>query len=247
MDIEDKRFSNSFYSMIDSEVKSIANEIEINYEETFREKKNEYITNILYKKAGQRNKDIDEFNQLVLKNLREMEEIRRFFINPTFTCEEKKCAKNFNLSDDNLMSSMTEIFKSEYEKYLKFKYFDERIFLMEKDTSDCSPVKLTPFKRQKIINQDFAIKKPAAFKSLDFDTMKKTTNISHDLVSASDEEIIMNKPLLSQDLNNFSMNLKGNSNNNTHVNILRDLEVKELTQVQIEINNFFRNLTIISK
>ena len=81
MDIEDKRFSNSFYSMIDSEVKSIANEIEINYEETFREKKKEYITNILYKKAGQRNKDIDEFNQLVLKNLREMEEIRRFFIN----------------------------------------------------------------------------------------------------------------------------------------------------------------------
>lgn len=231
MDIEDKRFSNSFFTMIDSEVSSISKEREINYEETFREKKREYITNILYKKAGQRNKDIDEFNQLVLKNLREMAEIRRFFINSTITSEEKECAKNFDLFDDNLMNNMTEIFKSEYEKYLKFKYFDERIFLMEKDTSDCSPVKLTPFKRQKIINQDFAIKKPSAFKSLDFDTMKKTTNISHNLFSASDEEIIMNKPLLSQDLNNFSLNLKGISSNNTHMNIMRDLEVKELTQV----------------
>ena len=102
---------------------------------------------------------------------------------------------------------------------------------MEKDNSDCSPVKLTPFKRQKIFNQDFNIKKPNAFKTLDFEVVKKPNihNPSIELNPAEDNQPI--KP----STNNFSMNTNSQSGTTfKSFNTFRGLDVKELSQV----NNF---------
>jgi len=235
MDIEDERFSRSFHSKIDNEVKFISSENQnsnFSYEKSFREKKKEFITNILYKKAGQRIESISQINQLILNNLRQMSDLKRFFIIIENNIIEDSNCKNFNLSEDNLMSNMHEIFKNEYEKFLKFKHFDERIFLMEKDNSDCSPVKLTPFKRQKIFNQDFNIKKPNAFKTLDFELAKKP-NIPNPSLGFNPEG---DNQTIKPSTNNFAMNLNSQSvSNSGSFNTFRGLDVKELSQVY----NFF--------
>lgn len=236
MDIEDQRFTHSFYTMIDDEVKFILSKTNTDtvsttsYQTLFREKKKEIITSILYKKAGQRIDTISQINQLVLKELKEMSELNKYFLNISNGCIDN-CARYFDLADENVISSMISIFYAHYERFLKFKNFDERIFLMEKTNSDCSPVKLTPFKRQKILSQDFNMKRPTSFKTLDFDSLKnpsmiiKAGGINH---LENEQMNLINKPI-SHNFNNFAMNLDAQQRNST--NSFRGLDVKELAQV----------------
>jgi hypothetical protein len=50
------------------------------------------------------------------------------------------------------ISGMTSVLKSLYQTCLRLKHFDERIFMINENKADCSPMKFTPFKRQKISN-----------------------------------------------------------------------------------------------
>jgi hypothetical protein len=69
-----------------------------------------------------------------------------------------------------------------YGNILKYKHFDERIFISSHTSADHSPVKITPFKRQKLFNFPINdMKKPTVFKKLDYSlssTGSSVTNVN---------------------------------------------------------------------
>lgn len=78
------------------------------------------------------------------------------------------------VDNEKVSSELSDILKELYDNYLRLNYFDERVFLFYNKQTDCSPVKMTPFKRQKLLN-NYAneYKQPAAFKALNFDSSSK--------------------------------------------------------------------------
>jgi hypothetical protein len=83
-----------------------------------------------------------------------------------YMTEKTQSKLSFKLVTMNLL---TQYLASIYGNTLKYKHFDERIFLKGNASADHSPVKITPFKRQKLFNFPVNdMKKPTVFKKLDY-------------------------------------------------------------------------------
>jgi hypothetical protein len=69
----------------------------------------------------------------------------------------------FKSGDEKSLVELNENLELIYSKTLKFKNFDERIFMINNNNSDCSPVKFTPMQRQRVssnYNGNFMEKRP---------------------------------------------------------------------------------------
>jgi hypothetical protein len=93
---------------------------------------------------------------------------------------EKNNQSKFDLNNETMLGELINKLNYVYERTLRFKHFDERIFFYGNNNTDFSPIKLTPFKRQKSLN--FEIKKPAAFKKLEYnsniESRSQSTNVT---------------------------------------------------------------------
>jgi hypothetical protein len=100
--------------------------------------------------------DHTEFShyEKIKKDIREMisneKSLEPFMTNPESESQYRIILKE----QDNInnISGMTQVLKNLYQGCLKLKNFDERIFMINENKADCSPMKFTPFKRQKINN-----------------------------------------------------------------------------------------------
>ena len=99
------------------------------------------IIQTLCKKFGDK---IDTKNLIEIKDLIRNNLFKEFELQPFFKIDLNQT--KFDLNDDNCILGAISTFKYLYSKHLKFCYFDERIFLLESNKSDCSPEKLTPFR-----------------------------------------------------------------------------------------------------
>lgn len=82
----------------------------------------------------------------------------------------------FNLKLEDSITQISSQFNKLYEKLLKVKYFDERVFLLNSKKSDCSPMKFTPFKRQKVSNSDISTQNMMKGRKIDFERPNPTQN-----------------------------------------------------------------------
>jgi hypothetical protein len=90
-----------------------------------------------------------------------------------FTTVEDEFKLKINLEDSFSLLSLK--FNKLYEKLLKIKYFDERVFLLNSKQSDCSPMKFTPFKRQKVSNSDMTAHNLMKGRKIDFERPNPTS------------------------------------------------------------------------
>jgi hypothetical protein len=123
-------------------------------------KKIEVVMRILCKKL----ENCSEGRIIELKDTVKLHLFKEMELQGFFTEKGNQC--RLNLNNEEMLVAFTNKLNCLYENGLKFKHFDERIFLYESNGHDFSPIKITPFKRQKSLN--FEIKKPAAFKKLDY-------------------------------------------------------------------------------
>jgi hypothetical protein len=154
VDIEDEQFPQNI-------IQSIKEESKGNIEEMYYSKKNEYILKSLSKRL----ENCSESRLIELKDSIRifMSKSRDFdgYIN-----EKTQTKFSYKLVSMNLLSQHL---ASIYGNTLKYKHFDERIFLTGNTSADHSPVKITPFKRQKLFNFPMNdMKKPTVFKKLDY-------------------------------------------------------------------------------
>jgi len=125
------------------------------------------LSDLILSKLNKNLDIIDREKYLKIKNkLREaiMEEQE---LKSIFTTTEDEFRLNIKLEDSFTSISMK--FNKLYENLLKIKFFDERVFLLNSKQSDCSPMKFTPFKRQKVSNSDMAAHNMMKGKKIDFE------------------------------------------------------------------------------
>jgi hypothetical protein len=154
VDIDNEQFPQNI-------IQSIEEESMGNIEEMFYIKKNEYVLKSLSKR-------LENCSETRLIELRDS---IKHFISKSRDLEQfmtERTQTKFNYK----FQSMTELNQRLgllYGNSLKYKHFDERIFIKGNDSADHSPVKITPFKRQKLFNFPINdMKKPTVFKKLDY-------------------------------------------------------------------------------
>jgi hypothetical protein len=123
-----------------------------------------------------------EIKDSILSMLNREQELQRYKNNDISTMTK------FNINDDQTVEAINSVINSIYERFLKIKYFDERLFLMEKRQVDCSPIKFTPFRRQRLFptgnnignsTQQYNQPKPTSFKALNFGVPKNISNTNN--------------------------------------------------------------------
>jgi hypothetical protein len=154
-DIDDEKFPQHLLHSIKEEFKGSIADVITN-------KKYEAVLKILTKKL----ENCNELRIIEAKDALKMHLFKEPELQNCFNDRSNQTKLDLN-NEDNLKIVVKKL-NLLYEKMLRFKHFDERIFFTEKHDSDFSPIKITPFKRQKSLN--FEIKKPAAFKRLDYNS-----------------------------------------------------------------------------
>jgi hypothetical protein len=140
-------------------LKSAENEI---LEETYSSSNSEEnsllrmkLSDLILGKLISKTMDHTELSQYqnIKKLIREMisseKNLESFMTNP-----EESQYRIILKEEDNInnISGMTQVLQFLYQNCLRLKHFDERIFMIKENKPDCSPMKFTPFKRQKITN-----------------------------------------------------------------------------------------------
>jgi hypothetical protein len=191
-----------------------------------KETKNEIIYDTLSKKVKDNieKSRIIEIKDLIMRNINKE---KSFIEEGNYFMTTTTSIKGLNLTNENKILEISKIFNQLYENYLKFNHFDERIFLMEKNNSDSSPMKLTPYKYKKSNSFDYplscgVIKKPNAFRSLF--GVKENTNSSN--------------------IMNLNMNLSSYNNTNNLNNNFGNTNLKETPQ---KISSYLDSLTPCSR
>jgi hypothetical protein len=166
-DVDDIRFSQNIIHSIKEQIKRKGEE---ENQFTFKQNKKEYILNRLCESVKNINLNtLGETRDSVKYMLSKESELKEIL---TVETNETK----YDLSNENSILLIYYKYRDLYANFLKFTIFDERIFLIEKYNTDCSPVKMTPFKRQKVSTIYDGIKKPHAFKALNFDNFNSNQN-----------------------------------------------------------------------
>ena len=179
IDVDDEKFPTKIINEINEEIKK-----EDNYEFNpflFKEKKNEQIKKLILSKLCPKiNKEINEYKDLI-KNL--------FFKEKDFDqlLDDKDYGLNININNEIKLIDLSEKLKYHYSKFLNISQFDERLFLIERNNTDCSPMKLTPIRRMSFgfnnLNSCEIIKKPYQ-KALNFGTTNNSNNdINNNIVN----------------------------------------------------------------
>jgi hypothetical protein len=183
VDLDNLIFPQNFMLSIKEELQSEGIKIEDENDPFLKCKRNERIQELLLKKI----QNIQPEKLISLKDMlkREIGKEPQLIRHLTEINQTK-----FNLRGETSVNEISSAFKQIYSEFLQLKMFDERLFLEEITYSDCSPVKITPFKRQKLYNfpsqfsvpmsqsgPENTIKKPSAFKQLNFD-MNNSMNLS---------------------------------------------------------------------
>ena len=124
----------------------------ISGDELVKQKFSEFITKVLMKKTSENFEKtrLETFQEFIKEDLKKTAILGNFV---SFIEEENFF--HLRIKEEGDLKAMSEILRLKYEEKLKIKNFDERIFLIDNSTADCSPVKFTPFKRQKLSNEYF--------------------------------------------------------------------------------------------
>jgi hypothetical protein len=164
VDIDDEQFPQNV-------IQSIKEECAGNVEEMFYTKKNEYILKSLVKR-------LENCSEIRLIELRDS---IRLFMSKCRDLEGymvEKTQTKFNYKMASILQ-LSQHLSPIYGNTLKYKHFDERIFITGNTSADHSPVKITPFKRQKLFNFPINdMKKPTVFKKLDYSLSSTSSSIA---------------------------------------------------------------------
>jgi hypothetical protein len=173
VDIDNEKFPQNFIKTLKDELE--AQDLNTN-EFTLSQYKYKKIISILCKKINMSSDDIKiiENRNLVLLDLSKDTSIHEFMKN-------SNTQTKFDINNEFEIYKISDRFNSLYGNYLKFNLFDERLFLIEKNNTDCSPVKVTPFRQQNLFSrnnlvQSITEKQPTAFKNLNFGVPNKINN-----------------------------------------------------------------------
>jgi hypothetical protein len=183
-------------------------------EDLIKQKYGDHIVKILLTKNSHfiDKTKLEEIRDYIKADLKKTELLKNFV---TFSEEDGSHSFDLGIWNEANLKEIINLLKINYEQLLKLKHFDERIFLLESSFADCSPVKFTPLKRQKLSKEvsDIIPKGKALFLAPEtLDTKDPSLSSSH------------TKPSFSfgrgEEINNVSNpnpsfnNLKPHANNN---------------------------------
>lgn len=181
VDIDNDKFPQNFIKSLKEELVSQNQEIN---EYLLNQIKYNRIKTILCKKVNLSLEDIKivENRDLILLDIAKDSLLQIF-------AKNKNTQTKFEINDESEVNKISNQFFAHYENLLKFTVFDERLFLINNNNTDSSPVKVTPFRQQNLFERrnfisnvnsnnttNISDKQPTAFKNLNFGIPNRINN-----------------------------------------------------------------------
>jgi hypothetical protein len=211
-------------------------------EDLIKNKFRDYITKILMAKTSHflEKTKLEEIQEFIKNDLKRNSILKNFI---SFSEEEGSNSFYMRISEETHLKEIINILKFNYEKQLKLKHFDERIFLLENSFADCSTVKFTPLKRQKVSKEFVEIipkgrnlfQVPETLDNKDFNIcdMKKKFSFGEDALSHTNNFSIGKSDLSSNNNFNFTQGYVQRSHNQSSMIFgeHKGIDIKEFNKV----------------
>jgi len=133
------------------------------------------LSDLILSKLNKNLDIIDQEKYLKIKNKFKEAILEEHELKNIFTTAEAEDEFKLKINLEDSFTSISLKFNRLYENLLKIKYFDERVFLLNSKQSDCSPMKFTPFKRQKVSNSDMTAHNMMKGRKIDFERPNPTS------------------------------------------------------------------------